>query len=317
MYRALQKQRTIRIRLGRPSRRVRPRLPASTAKDHHGSKLDPHAQPSSRELRALFLSSALPFVGFGLMDQTVMLWSGNAIDVTLGVMFGLSTLAAAAYGQICSNAAGVLFGGTVENIALRAGLPTPRLTGHQQRLPIVKRMRTGGAFFGVVAGCTLGLVNLLFIDTDRSSHLKLQALTSENEFSFQVEVSNQDREDITVVTVRGPDVDGVLASMASALTEWECSLVELSAKQEKRQDGTKIIEDVFAVVRGDHKIPDDELDDLAVSILEATKEPVNLHAFKNQVKELEDENEALRERVEKVETAMMESQITIRRTENT
>ena len=35
-----------------------------------------------------------------------MLHAGNAIDATLGVTFGLSTLAAAACGQVCSDVAG-------------------------------------------------------------------------------------------------------------------------------------------------------------------------------------------------------------------
>ncbi|EOD36166.1 hypothetical protein EMIHUDRAFT_49391, partial [Emiliania huxleyi CCMP1516] len=57
--------------------------------------------------------SALPMVGFGFMDNTVMIQAGNAIDCTLGVSFGLSTLTAlraAAFGQVCSDSAGVLFG---------------------------------------------------------------------------------------------------------------------------------------------------------------------------------------------------------------
>ena len=34
-------------------------------------------------------------VGFGLMDNTIMIHAGNLIDCTLGVTFGLSTLSAA------------------------------------------------------------------------------------------------------------------------------------------------------------------------------------------------------------------------------
>eukprot|EP00971_Amphidinium_carterae_P331122 6464521-Amphidinium_carterae.2 len=40
----------------------------------------------------------VPMIGFGIMDNSVMLHAGNTIDLTLGVTFGLSTLASAACG---------------------------------------------------------------------------------------------------------------------------------------------------------------------------------------------------------------------------
>jgi Transmembrane protein 65 len=52
-----------------------------------------------------------------VLFKTVMIQAGNAIDCTIGVVFGLSTLSAAAIGQICSDASGVVFGGTVERLA--------------------------------------------------------------------------------------------------------------------------------------------------------------------------------------------------------
>ena len=46
---------------------------------------------------------------------------------------------------------------------------------------------------------------------------------------YCVEVSNADRPDATRITVRGPDVDGILASMTVALAQQGCSLKELHA----------------------------------------------------------------------------------------
>ncbi|CAK0802503.1 unnamed protein product, partial [Prorocentrum cordatum] len=100
-------------------------------------------------------------------------WRRNAIDLTLGVTLGLSTLAAAACGQICSDVAGVTFGGAIESAAMKLGLPSPGFTEEQRRESIVKRLHILGSVVGVICGCSLGLVNLLLIDAseakDRSS----------------------------------------------------------------------------------------------------------------------------------------------------
>ena len=42
-------------------------------------------------------------MGFGIVDNAMMVMSGEAIDHTLGLMLGLSTLAAAALGNSFSN----------------------------------------------------------------------------------------------------------------------------------------------------------------------------------------------------------------------
>ena len=74
-------------------------------------------QPTSIQLRNHYIANGLPMVGFGIMDQTVMIQAGNVIDCTIGVQFGLSTLTAAAVGGIISNVSGVIFGGTLESLA--------------------------------------------------------------------------------------------------------------------------------------------------------------------------------------------------------
>jgi len=59
--------------------------------------------PSTDQLKTLFFASAAPMVGFGFMDNFIMIQAGGLIDSTLGVKFGLATLTAAAMGQICSD----------------------------------------------------------------------------------------------------------------------------------------------------------------------------------------------------------------------
>jgi hypothetical protein len=43
---------------------------------------------------------------------------GDFIDTTIGVIFGLSTLSAAALGQVVSDVSGVFFGGTIEALGI-------------------------------------------------------------------------------------------------------------------------------------------------------------------------------------------------------
>jgi len=69
----------------------------------------------------------------------MMIQAGNMIDMTIGVTFGLSTLSAAAYGQIVSNAGSILFGEAVEAAAAALGLRSPHFTHEQKMLPIVRK----------------------------------------------------------------------------------------------------------------------------------------------------------------------------------
>mmetsp|Transcript_24054 Transcript_24054/g.52077 ORF Transcript_24054/g.52077 Transcript_24054/m.52077 type:complete len:324 (+) Transcript_24054:185-1156(+) len=265
--------------------------------------------PTRPQLKRLFLRAAIPMVGFGFMDQSVMLHAGNAIDCTLGVSFGLSTLTAAAFGQFFSDSAGVLFGGALERLATVFGIPSSGLTSAQRALPLVRRLRVLGGLAGVLLGCSLGLLNLLIIDTERSPILKLRQFSQENEFAFHIEASNSERDDATVLTVRGPDVDGFLASLTSTLSANGYSLLELSAKK----SGEDVIEDVFVVVKMNtrEQVPDEELDELAQTLLEATRSPLNANAFKEKVHGLEDENAALRSRLHRLEGVIRKSQIDI------
>ena len=122
-------------------------------------------RPSPRDLRAIFIFNAVPFVAFGFVDNTVLIHAGDAIDASVGVAFGLSSLAAAAMGQIASDTSGVLFGSTIENAAASLGLAAPRLTDAQRVSRVAQLTSTAGKVLGVITGCALGLVNLLFVDT--------------------------------------------------------------------------------------------------------------------------------------------------------
>ena len=264
--------------------------------------------PTPQQLKNVFLRAAIPMLGFSFTDLTVMLHAGNAIDCTLGVTLGLSTLTAAAMGHFFSNSSGVLFGGALKRLASFCGIPSTGLSAAQRSLPIVKRLNLLGALAGVWFGCTLGLCNLLIIDTERSPILKLRAFSADNEFAYHIDVSNADRNDATVLTIRGPNVDGVLASLTSTLAASGFSLVELIAKQ---TDDDNSIEDVFIVTKHGVRVPDGELDGLATALLNATRSPLNAYVFRERVQTLEEENLELRSRVQKLEGVVRSRQVDI------
>ena len=91
-------------------------------------------EPSTRQLQLVALGQAVPFVGFGVMDNMIMILSGDYIDLTLGVALGISTLCAAAIGNIMSDLAGVGLGTVIEDFAAKLGLPEAKVSSAQMKL---------------------------------------------------------------------------------------------------------------------------------------------------------------------------------------
>eukprot|EP00656_Telonema_subtile_P019490 TRINITY_DN20726_c0_g1_i3.p1 TRINITY_DN20726_c0_g1~~TRINITY_DN20726_c0_g1_i3.p1 ORF type:complete len:324 (-),score=56.67 TRINITY_DN20726_c0_g1_i3:418-1389(-) len=129
-------------------------------------------KPSQLQLRRHAVACAVPMIGFGAMDNFIMIQAGDLIDSTIGVTFGMATMTAAACGQICSDFSGVMFGGTVEALANKLGLPTAGLTVEQAQLKNVKLLSTVSAGVGVVIGCLVGMTSLLFMDLEKADRLR-------------------------------------------------------------------------------------------------------------------------------------------------
>jgi len=285
----------------------------TTATTTTSTTIESIPQPTLEQLRVHYFANGLPMVGFGFVDQTVMIQAGNMIDCTFGVTFGLSTLTAAAVGGLISNLSGVIFGGTLENLAKAWGLQSSNLTSQQRNLTFVKRNRLLSQAAGILLGCCLGLLNILFIDTDKSQSLKLLKNSEDEEFAFEVEASNDVRDDATVITVKGPDVDGVLASLTATLTLHKCSLLEVNAhKKSGSVDGFDMIEDVFVIIDQStkKKLKDEDLEDLCASLLSASREGATLLKYK--VKELEEKNQALKSRVQHLEGVLLKRRMSIK-----
>jgi putative methionine-R-sulfoxide reductase with GAF domain len=128
--------------------------------------------PTTKQLRIYAFHSAIPMVGFGFMDNIVMIQAGEAIDLSLGVAFGLSTLTAAGFGQCLSDVAGFTCGGVVDAMVSRLRLPHHHLTIEQMDLKQTRIYRTIGGCIGVVCGCLLGMTSLFWMDTTKAERLK-------------------------------------------------------------------------------------------------------------------------------------------------
>jgi len=135
----------------------------------------PTPEATSYQLKAVALSQAVPFVGFGIMDNMIMILSGDYIDLTLGVMLGISTLCAAAVGNIISDLAGVGLGTVIEDFASRMGLPDPKLSSRQMKLRSVRFASQAGCAVGITIGCVIGMFPLLFIDSKKAEKRKKQS----------------------------------------------------------------------------------------------------------------------------------------------
>jgi len=193
----------------------------------------------------------------------------------------------------------------LESLAKAAGLPNSNLTAAQRSLPFVKRNRLLSQALGVFLGCSIGLINLFFIDHERSSSLKLKQQTEDNEFAFEVEASNDDP-DFTSFIIRGPDNDGLLAAITSAFAVRGCAILSVSAK--RLSNG--MVEDSFAVIdqKSRNSLDDDDLENISRVILEATTKGGGMY----RLSEVESENLALKERVAHLERVLLQRRVTVR-----
>lgn len=111
-------------------------------------------------------------VGFGFMDNLVMITAGDAIDAHFVEALAISTMTAAVFGQCCSDVAGVTSGGIVDSIVSKLRLPVHGLSQAQLDLRITRFYSTFGSCAGVLTGCLLGMSILMFIDTERVDRAK-------------------------------------------------------------------------------------------------------------------------------------------------
>ena len=128
--------------------------------------------PPMSELRLVAVQQAIPFVGFGFMDNAILILAGDAIDTSLGVLLGISTMCAAAIGNIVSDVAGIMLGTLIEDFCATLGLPIPQISAAQRQLRSVRFANQIGCAIGIVVGCIIGMFPLLLIDSNRIHRYK-------------------------------------------------------------------------------------------------------------------------------------------------
>lgn len=128
--------------------------------------------PTPEQLRKLALARGLPFIGFGFLDNFIMILSGDAINATICIAFGFSTMAAAAIGNTISDVIGVYSGGIIEDTAEKMGFRAPPLSHEQFQLGVVTFYGNVGQCVGIVIGCILGMCPLLWLDVKEAERKK-------------------------------------------------------------------------------------------------------------------------------------------------
>lgn len=127
--------------------------------DNGSESTDP---PSVRQLQLVAFHSAIPFVGFGFLDNAVLIIAGEYIDLTIGMTLGISTMAAAALGNIVSDVSGIGLAHYVEAATNRLGFKSPHLSTKQTEMPRTRFATNMGRALGITMGCLVGMFPLLF-----------------------------------------------------------------------------------------------------------------------------------------------------------
>ncbi|XP_045785590.1 uncharacterized protein LOC123881069 [Maniola jurtina] len=129
-------------------------------------------KPSTKELFHLSLANSIPFIGFGFLDNFIMIIAGDRIESSLSAYITLSTMAAAALGNTFSDVIGIGSSYYVERAAAMVGLGAPALSPVQLDMPISRRFSNMGRVLGITVGCFLGMTPLLFKDDEKKPDTK-------------------------------------------------------------------------------------------------------------------------------------------------
>lgn len=104
-----------------------------------------------------------------------MIAAGTQIELSIGVTFGISTMAAAALGNLVSDLAGLGLAGYVEALAVRLGMQVPELTPKQADMWQTRVSSHLGKAIGVTIGCILGMFPLLFLNEEDEKEKQKEA----------------------------------------------------------------------------------------------------------------------------------------------
>jgi len=134
---------------------------SSSKEEHDGGGRNTLAK--YEQLKSVFLSQMYPFIGFGFLDNSLMLVFGESIEASVGLRLGVTSMACAAIGNTLSDVCGVGLANKIEYLCTKFGLTDEaELTKSQAKQTRVVIARLGGAMTGVTIGCIVGSFPLLF-----------------------------------------------------------------------------------------------------------------------------------------------------------
>ncbi|CAL7947407.1 unnamed protein product [Xylocopa violacea] len=114
-------------------------------------------EPTTKDLVLVAISNAIPFIGFGFLDNFIMIIAGDQIEIILNKKFPISTMAAAALGNTISDIIGIGSVHYVERFAQKVGFKAPKLSPVQLNLRRTKAAANLGRVIGVTIGCVIGM----------------------------------------------------------------------------------------------------------------------------------------------------------------
>ncbi|XP_072761152.1 uncharacterized protein [Anoplolepis gracilipes] len=126
-------------------------------------------EPTTKDLMLVAIANAIPFVGFGFLDNFIMIVAGDQIELVLNRRFPISTMAAAALGNTVSDVIGIGSVHYVEMFAQKVGFKAPKLTLAQLNLPRTRIAANLGRVIGVTIGCLIGMTPIPIAALFRSS----------------------------------------------------------------------------------------------------------------------------------------------------
>ncbi|XP_061175757.1 transmembrane protein 65-like [Saccostrea echinata] len=118
--------------------------------------------PTAGQLLTAFQCGFWPFVGFGFFDNCIMILAGDFIEYEFGQLLHISTMAAAALGNLVSDVCGMWLAVRVESVCRRFGIHMPVLTSSQLEMRKTKIVMASGRVIGISLGCLIGMAPLLF-----------------------------------------------------------------------------------------------------------------------------------------------------------
>lgn len=127
------------------------------------SQGDVAQKPSFSSLLHYSVYCGFPFIGFGFLDNVIMITAGDYIEMSMGAALGIGTMTAAALGNAVSDVAGIGSAFYIEMLALKIGIRPPDLSPAQLELKVSHWSANIGRTICLTLGCILGMFPLLFL----------------------------------------------------------------------------------------------------------------------------------------------------------